>query len=908
MAAAPALASPIAAGVPKKVEFVPGEILVKFKPSATRGGAGGHRKHLLNGRLKANFTRVQVEHWELPAGGDVLAEIERLKASGEVEFAEPNYRRYPVLLPNDYPQYPGGTFNYWTKIQLPLAWDNTQGSGDVIVAVIDDAIDIDHRDLRDNIWTNPKETINTVDDDGNGFVDDVHGWAFANGYGVGRGSNDVTPDTTACPQDAQDHGTQVAGIIGAVGNNSTDIAGVNWHVTIMPLKLGCNFSVANEVAAINYALANGASIINASFAGPGYSMAEFEAVAALQNALSGKDILFVAAAGNTHGDNDIVPMYPASLALPNVISVAASDGADMLTPWTHYGATSVDLAAPGVGVQTLSVNNGTKQASGTSMSTPIVAGVTALLKAAYPDKTSADIKGAILASVDPLNNARDRTATGGRVNAYEAWKTLGSVAKPVLVINKLNLQDANANGIWEAGESTALEVVVENVWASATGVQAVLSNGDLAASVIEGSRSYGNIAAGATASATFSVKLSNAAAAFRRVPFTLAMSTAGLTYTRHFYIETGPLTASQAVSGNLQQDEFDEFHTYHINVPAGASDLVVDLDYATAKGGDVGLLMKHAALPQWLFDNDGGFGHDQTQVADGVSGHERLVMANAPAGSYHITLVNAPASSAGNELNVPYTLRACYNTALNNPAPTVQLQGAERRTVHAGERVSILGQATDDGAVASLWWDQIPGYGTGRVSVSATANPATKTASLNFTAPSTGEITFILNATDEHCAKGSAAIVVAVKNDQAKDPAAPVFNNLESRYSIRAGENLNFSVFARDPNNDTVGIAVVNSPQGASFEPATGLFYWPSAAPVGEYSVTFVARDATGLTTEQVVTISVITSDYNGSAVRVAQTGGAFDALFLIFAVAVYRRRVVILRSTPLSLFVRGSG
>ncbi|MFP6750558.1 MAG: S8 family peptidase, partial [Pirellulaceae bacterium] len=301
-------------------------------------------------------------------------------------------------------------------IDAPEAWELETGSRDVIVAVVDSGVDYGHPDLAANIWTNPGEIAgNGQDDDSNGSIDDVHGYNFVAGNG----------DTF----DSLGHGTHVAGTIGAVGDNDRGVTGVAWDVSLLPLKWaeGRTGDLHNAIAAINYATMMRNSglnvkIINNSWQTSFSSPALYDAVAATRDA----EILFVVAAGNhpRKGRNlDQSPSYPASYDLDNMITVAATNLNDQKLHSSHYGATSVDLAAPGASIfstypQHLGVGYGFS--AGTSMATPHVSGAAALLWSRMPDATVAEVRSAILEGVDVLPGLKGLVATEGRLNVYGA--------------------------------------------------------------------------------------------------------------------------------------------------------------------------------------------------------------------------------------------------------------------------------------------------------------------------------------------------------------------------------------------------------------------------------------------------------------------------------------------------------
>ena len=289
-------------------------------------------------------------------------------------------------------------------IDAPDAWNVSTGSSSVVVAVIDTGVDYTHRDLAANIWTNPGEIAgNGIDDDQNGFVDDVHGYDFVNNDGN--------------PMDDNSHGTHVSGTIAAVANNGQGVAGVNWSSSIMALKFldgsGSGY-LSDAIRAVNYATMMrsrygvNVRVMNNSWGGGDYSAALDSAIRASNDA----DILFVAAAGNDATNNDANPEYPANYAAPNVISVAAVDQNEHLASFSCYGATTVDVAAPGVSIYSTIPGNRYAIYSGTSMATPFVTGVAALAWAADPNATVAEVRNAILAGADRVAALSGKVATG----------------------------------------------------------------------------------------------------------------------------------------------------------------------------------------------------------------------------------------------------------------------------------------------------------------------------------------------------------------------------------------------------------------------------------------------------------------------------------------------------------------
>lgn len=311
-------------------------------------------------------------------------------------------------IPNDY-----NAEQQWgmSKIQAPAAWDVTTGSRNgPLIAVLDTGAEMTHPDLKNNLWTNPKEVAgNGVDDDGNGVVDDIHGY-------------DATKET-GDPTDDYGHGTHCFGVIAAEGNNGAGVAGLNWQARVMPVKMMTKGegSVAETVRALLYATKMGADITSNSYAGP-YSQPEYEAFAA-------SPALHVCAAGNDHRDNDTGQFYPdgdawasypATYPFDNIISVAATDRNDRLSSFSNFGAKTVDLAAPGNAILSTWPGGGYKTDTGTSMAAPHVTGVAGLIKTRFPEATPEQIKTRILANVDVVPGLNGKMVSGGRLNAARA--------------------------------------------------------------------------------------------------------------------------------------------------------------------------------------------------------------------------------------------------------------------------------------------------------------------------------------------------------------------------------------------------------------------------------------------------------------------------------------------------------
>ncbi len=422
------------ARVAAQSDYVPGEVLIKFK-------SGTVSDKVLKALSKAKVSKTEkILTKMMEKGGDdqgltlattsldVLAAITALQLLPEVEYAEPNYIYTTDATSNDTYFTSGQLWGMYGPATSPAnqygsqaatAWAaNKTGLSTVIVGIIDEGWMHTHTDLSANRWVNPYETVNGRDDDGNGYIDDVNGWDFA-------GNNASIYDGTS-----DDHGTHVAGTIGGKGGNALGVAGVCWNVKMIGLKFlgSTGGTTANAIKAIDYltdmktrhpALNIVAS--NNSWGGGGFSQT-------LQNAIeraNTANILFVAAAGNGGSDgvgdnNDAVANYPSNYPNANIIAVAAITSAGAKSGFSNYGATKVDIGAPGSGIWSTVPGSGNTSSyasyNGTSMATPHVTGAVALYKSLYPSATAAQIKSAILSKAVPTSSLSGRCVTGGRLS------------------------------------------------------------------------------------------------------------------------------------------------------------------------------------------------------------------------------------------------------------------------------------------------------------------------------------------------------------------------------------------------------------------------------------------------------------------------------------------------------------
>lgn len=391
---------------------------------------------LLNAQLGVQVRKIypdigSLEVLVLPAGlnpQDVLALLAVYQLSGLVEYAEPDFTVQALLTPNDFRYQDGSLWNLnnWgiyggvpdADIDAPEGWDIQNTADNVTVAVLDTGVRHTHEDLAANLWWNPGETghdllgldksTNGIDDDGNGYIDDVHGINAILGTGM--------------PWDDHGHGTHVSGIIGGVGNNSVGVVGVCWRVPIMVCKFidaTAQGSISDAIECIDYARRKGAKIINASWGSYTFTSAGLRDAV---NSARLAGIIFVAASGNDNNSNDVNPLFPASYDLDNIVSVAATDRTDTRAPFSNFGPTTVDLGAPGSPI--FSCWNGSdsdyRYLDGTSMAAPHVAGVCALIWANQPTLTYSQVISRVLSSTDPLPSLAGKCVTGGRLNLYKA--------------------------------------------------------------------------------------------------------------------------------------------------------------------------------------------------------------------------------------------------------------------------------------------------------------------------------------------------------------------------------------------------------------------------------------------------------------------------------------------------------
>jgi subtilisin family serine protease len=535
-------------------------------------------------------------------GTDIYALCRSLEQTGQVEYAEPRLGRKMEYTPND-----PGLGNQWflSTIQATAAWDLSQGDTAVTVAIVDCGVQVTHPDLAANVWINPGEDINhngsfdnwsstydslgvlgdidSVDNDGNGYLDDVQGWDFAGpDVAIPSPLGDNDPNVYGSNND---HGTHVAGDASAVTDNGVGVSGIGFKCKVLPIK--CSYD--NDYAAsggksyiyfgyegIVYGADNGADVINCSWGGGGFSQYEQDVI----NYAYGQGSLVVCAAGN---DNSSAPHYPSSSE--NAFSVAATAAGDIKSSFSNYG-TTVDVSAPGSSIYSTCYSNTYQAWDGTSMASPVCAGLAALVKSYNPGWSNVKIATQLLAStdnIDALNSSYAGLLGTGRINAYKALTT--TVTSWTRYYS--HRTDDGNDGILRAGESVDLTVTLRNGWDAASAVTGLISTSDYAIHLTSASGNYGAIGMGDTASVTTYGFTVDSTALPHRALFTIQINTDGDLYTDSFYvqIEQAPVLLVDDDGGATVESYYEDalsnsgaFYNYYDRTAQGCPDsLMLDV-------------------------------------------------------------------------------------------------------------------------------------------------------------------------------------------------------------------------------------------------------------------------------------------------------------------------------------------
>jgi subtilisin family serine protease len=573
-------------------QYTPGAVIVKLKAALPSGA--GQTLHSLDktAALSAIVQRYAVTKsrqpfatpakplaadeeefsriYELtvPSPVSIPAMIEELRKNPAVEYAEPKYVHHLDYTPNDPLTSP---LWHLVTIHATQAWDITKGDTSVVIGIVDSGTDYTHPDLAANIWTNPGETgldaqgrdkrTNGIDDDNNGFVDDWHGWDF-----IGNNATNGSPNNDPNYKGGNDHGTHTAGIASAVTNNGIGIASIGFKTKLMITKHGVDVAGDNSIYdgddGILYCINNGASIVSCSWGGSGSSQYEQDII---KYGLK-KNVLIVAAAGNGGDDNlgdDIAvePEFPG--AFPGVLNVGATDPSDRLPNFSNYGAPpGFKVFAPGLSVYSTIPNNKYTSYSGTSMSTPMAAGLAALVKAQHPTWTAAQIMFQLCGTADPIdgsNSALIGKLGFGRINAFRAVTETVPPMPPEIVFVSASIDDSkrgNGDGILQPGEDADIVVTIENRWGDAANVTATIETSSWAAAITKPSSSYGFVR-GIT-------KIDSATRSNAADPFRITVSSQAIPMTIPFTVH---IAATNGTTKN-----------YSLTVPVLPSVLLVDDD------------------------------------------------------------------------------------------------------------------------------------------------------------------------------------------------------------------------------------------------------------------------------------------------------------------------------------------
>ena len=742
-----------------------------------------------------------LERWWVE--GTLRQALERWGRHPAVIRIAPDVPRRPHRLPGEAALAPPDRFWFWQAAGLPAAWEITVGDPTVPLGLVDDAVEQTHPDLQVNLGP---------------------------GY-------DPPPGSTAfpCPDLSRPrHGTQVAGVAAAEGDNGVGTAGAVWRISLRAATLGCRFSAGDAIAAYEWLASQGVKVINYSYGGPEFNAVEREALLDLQR----QGVLLVASAGNDHSDLDQAPLYPAALGLANVISVGALDRQERPATWSNVGAFSVDLFAPGEAVYTTDLDGKYATVSGTSVAAPLVSGTLALLQSVAPQADWRALRAALLSGVRPFDPPLGLSRTGGRLDAAAALAALQDPRPLYLLREAVLVDDGDGDGLVDPHEEFTLNLVVENA--------GVVDGGALQVSLLpppgaplelrSSAVSVAPLAAQEEVLVSFQLRAGRFST-HRRWLLSVEFDDGRVRQRRHFPLHLGFLPADAEVAATIQGDAYDHVHAYHFH---GEADWILELQADDPQrtrlvvgGEDV-----------WVrFDPEREAAEVVASVAQAPAAPvARLILPAAVAGSgtYRGLVFRLPQDDGRDSAPDGYRLRLCRPWVGNAP-PQVQAPAAVQARV--GEVVRLRGSASDlDGQVRWTWWEG--------VSSGVEPLPSVLGNELRFTPERAGEYRFRFQASDDHCAVATREVVLYVE-----DPA-PENDSERTFYRVPLGGTLNFVL----PATERFSL-ISELPPGARFQ--DNRFQWDNAGPVGDYRLTFQGENGD----QRIIRIQVAPRAQNNAAV-----------------------------------------
>lgn len=758
-------------------EHVPGQLLVQYKSGFSDDFIEARLVNMGLNRLD-RYQALNTDLVAVPVGFDLERFAQEIRRESMVSLVEPNYIYRKELRPDDTRfslqwQLENNGANYvgnngaglpGADLNLVPAWDIQAFGAGSIIAIIDDAVETSHEDLAPNILAGGK--------------------CFESG-GSYCGGNPNNPNPTGADQD---HGTWVAGSAAARGDNTIGVASPAWRASILPYKT--DLTSAAITASINDAVTKGAHIINMSFGGPTPSASTRAALATAQ----ANGILAIASAGNGDANNDRSKAhFPSNYDLPNVFSIASSDGYDDISGFSQWGAFTVELAAPGSLVQTTSTGDSYVAVSGTSFASPLVAGVAALIKAetgasgpnAWKQLRAHLLYGGVngVGLGGTQTPGRDRKAIPGRVQAgrLDAARALQGPPGGVIVINGFTVDDSatgNNNGLLDPNESADLIIEVENVWTTESNVTGTLLPFDSATipsafesgqlSATAPTQSFGTIAQDQKVTARFPVTLGNVTQNEQYFLTLQLASDNGTLPDRYFTMEIGELQNNVTVTQAIQRLNFDEFHAWHVDVPPGASNLVIATTADNPTGGtcsdggqsnpasiDIDLLARFGQPPEYSIalappeGSESFYTDPATRVSGNCGGHETLIYPTPQAGTYHIVVVNF------DQVQHDYTITASFDAPQEG---TIVFDPPDYLIDENAGTVVMSVSRTGGSGVVSV------DYATRDGSAAAGSDYASATGTLSWADGETGSKTLSVNLIDDAAFEADEQFFVDLQN------------------------------------------------------------------------------------------------------------------------------------------------